>query len=74
MRNYINRKWHEFTTEIWHEGYVIGSNRAKQAVIRELRMAIKEEQLANYKSKHLKLGYFYAQQAILQKLEEIESR
>jgi len=74
MRNIIRRKWHNFTSEIWHEGYRIGSHRSKQAMLRYIRTELDNRSLKQYKQKHLQLGYLHAQEAIMEILHEIETR
>lgn len=72
MRNIIARKWHEFTTEIWHEGFVIGKSQARREVIRKIRHDMEEHSLKGYKQKHLQLGYQHALDALEAILTEIE--
>lgn len=73
MRRLIERRWHEFTSEIWHEGFRIGQSRTKAAILRHIRKEMETRSLKQFKQKHLQLGYLHAQEAIMEILHEIES-
>lgn len=72
MKRYIERKWLEFTSEIWHEGFRIGQSRTKAAILRHIRKELDNRSLKQFKQKHLQLGYLHAQEAIIEILHEIE--
>ena len=72
MKRLLHRKWHEFTSEIWYEGFRIGQSRTKAAILRHIRKELETRSLKSYKQKHLQLGYLHAQEAILEILHEIE--
>lgn len=74
MRRFLERRWHEFTSEIWGEGFRIGQTRTKAAILRYIRKELETRSLKQYKQKHLQLGYLHAQEAIMEILHDIETK
>lgn len=68
----IHRKWTEFTSAIWYEGFRIGQSRTKSAILRHIRKEMEARSLKQYKQKHLQLGYLHAQETLMEILYEIE--